>query len=372
MDTLALPVDYPYLPSRIVVAREKRGYSQAELSQTLGFKDRQTLAAIEAGQRRVTAEELIAIADATGQEIDFFTDPFRMVGEGRFSYRASGVTSPALDSFEEQVGRWLALWRQLGERRGERPRELRARLSIDANSAFERAQAAGEAVGRELALGAVPAEKLAAALEERFDLLVLEVEMPPGVSGAAAQVATGDAILINRVEPAARKAFDLAHELFHVLTWDALPPERVDRMNPTGYKQKRAEQLADNFAAALLMPEAELKPRWEKLTRRVALEERLPALAAHFGVSTAAVGWRLVALGWLKKGELPKTLAGDRKAKGTEADHSLFSRRFMDRAAWGVSRGEISVRRLLRLLGLNLAEFRACCAAHGVAVDVGL
>jgi Zn-dependent peptidase ImmA (M78 family)/transcriptional regulator with XRE-family HTH domain len=372
MDTATAPTTYSHLPRRIIVAREKSRLSQADLSKHVGFKDRQTLAAIESGQRRVTAEELVAIAEATGQDLDFFTDPFRLVGEGAFSYRASGTQTKSLDAFEEQAGCWLALWRQLGECRGESPSLLRPRLAINAQSTFEDAQTAGEAVGHELQLGDVPAEKLIGALEEKFKLLVLEVDMPKGVSGAAVQLATGDAILINRAESPGRKAFDLAHELFHVLTWDALPPERVDRENPTGYKQKRTEQLADNFAAALLMPEAELKPRWKKLITKSSVKEVLGVLAEHFHVSTAAVGWRVVALGWLKKSELSKASTRSATAKPEAATRPLFSQRFVERTAWGIDHGELSVQRLLGLLDLELDEFRACCQANGVKAEIGL
>jgi len=362
----------PYLPRRLVSAREMAKLTQVDLSKKVGFKDRQTLATMEAGQRRVTAEELIAIAGATGQELDFFTDPFRLVGEGEFSYRAAGVSTKALDEFEERAGRWLALWRRLGECRSESPSLLRPRLAINSHSTFEEAQSAGEAVGRELQLGGVPAEKLVGALESKFKLLVLEVDMPKGVSGAAVQLATGDAILINRAESIGRKAFDLAHELFHVLTWDALPPERVDRLKPKGYKQKRTEQLADNFAGALLMPEAELQPRWEKLIAKSPLKDTLGVLADYFHVSTVAVGWRLVALGWLKNTELSEAATRSAPVEPKAASRPLFSQRFIERTAWGIEHGELSVRRLLKLLDLGLDEFRACCQAHGVKVEIGL
>lgn len=372
METATQPTINPNLPRRIIAAREKGKLSQAELSKHLGFKDRQTLAAIEAGQRRVTPEELETIADATGQEIDFFTDPFRLVSEGRFSYRASGASAKALDSFEDRSGRWLALWRQLGECRGEAPSLLRHRLAINMRSTFEEAQSAGEAVGRELQLGGVPSEKLAGAIEAKFNLLVLEVDMPKGVSGAAVQLASGDAILINRAESPGRKTFDLAHELFHVLTWDALPPERVDRVNPTSYKQKRTEQLADNFAGALLMPKAELQPRWEKLTSKSTASDALETLARYFQVSKSAVGWRVVALGWIKKDELPESLSKSAISKPEAAIRPLFSKRFVERLVWGIARGEVSVQRLLKLLDLGLDEFRECCEAYGVKANIGL
>jgi hypothetical protein len=98
----------------------------------------------------------------------------------------------------------------------------------------------------------------------------------------------------------------------------------------------------------------------------------LEALAGHFGVSTAAVGWRVVALGWLKNSELPEGSARTAKANSKAAVRPLFSQRFVERTAWGIDRGELSVQRLLGLLNLGLDEFRACCQAYGVKVEIGL
>ena len=372
MNAVSAPNTLSYLPRRIVAAREKCSLTQEELAQRLGFKDRQILASIEAGQRRITAEELVAISDITHLDLDFFTDPFRLVGEGAFSYRASGVEPAILDAFEQQVGGWVALWCQLGERRREPSSLLRPRLAMNTRSTFEEAQFAGEMVVNELNLGPVPAEKLIPALESKFNLLVLEVAMPEGISGAAIQLAAGDAILINRDESPGRKAFDLAHELFHVLTWDALPPERVDRSNPTAYKQKRIEQLADNFAGALLLPRSELHARWEKLAKTLDPKTTINEMADYFHVSTMAVGWRAVALDWLTTDELKALDLQSAKPKKKSNPHAIFSKRFIERAAWGIDHGEISVKRLLAILDMTLDDFRACCLAHNVNMEIGL
>ena len=44
--------------TRIKALREERKLSQDDLARLFGFKDRQTVSAIETGERRVTAEEL--------------------------------------------------------------------------------------------------------------------------------------------------------------------------------------------------------------------------------------------------------------------------------------------------------------------------
>mgnify|MGYP003345250801 CR=1 FL=1 len=78
----------------------------------------------------------MGIAAATGQDLDFFTDPYRLVGEGAFSYRAADTVAEDLNTFEQKVGNWLALWRQLGQSRGESASLLRPRLAINLSSAF--------------------------------------------------------------------------------------------------------------------------------------------------------------------------------------------------------------------------------------------
>jgi transcriptional regulator with XRE-family HTH domain len=48
-----------FIGARIKALREERRLSQDDLARLFGFKDRQTVSAIETGERRVTAEELV-------------------------------------------------------------------------------------------------------------------------------------------------------------------------------------------------------------------------------------------------------------------------------------------------------------------------
>ena len=365
------PLSLPYLNRRIVAARGEAGLTQEELARRMGFKDRQTLAAIEAGQRRVGVEELVSLMGATGKDMEYFTDPFRLVGEAGFSYRACGTSDVAVDDFEQRVGGWLALWRYLGTKRGETPGVLRSRLALNEKSTYEEAQEAGEQVARDLELGPVPAERLEAAMEDELKILVLAVDTPDGVSGAAVQLASGDAILTSRNDPAGRRSFDLAHELFHVLTWESLPPERVDRENPSGTKAKRTEQLADNFAGALLMPAERLGQRWGARPEGMSEGEWMEATARHFRVSVPALFWRMVALGYWQKKE-QESLLGKVSAPDKVTKPAWFSRRYLERVVWGIEHGEVSLRRMLAILGMDLEEFREHCDAHGIRVSIGI
>ena len=130
-------------------------------------------------------------------------------------------------------------------------------------------------------------------------ILVLMIDACEGISGAACRLPELDTVLIARREIEGRRHFDLAHELFHVLTWNAMPPEYSEEARETG--GGRVEQLANNFAAEVLMPAAALEKRgyWMSLDNND-LIARLNAVANEFRVTSSALRRRLVALGQLK------------------------------------------------------------------------
>ena len=108
-----------------------------------------------------------------------------------------------------------------------------------------------------------------------------------------------DVVLINRHEVVGRRHFDLAHELFHILTWDAMPPEHSEEARETG--GNRVEQLANNFASAVLMPVPVLDRfgDWSEIGEGE-LAAQLNAAADELQVTASALKWRLVALERLK------------------------------------------------------------------------
>ena len=130
--------------ARIKALREERKLSQDDLARLFGFKDRQTVSAIETGERRVSAEELITAVEKLGAPLDYFTNPFLLVGEGRFSWRQSGVGPPRLEAFERSAGRWIAAYRTLAPQVGRPIPLLRRTLGITPRHSLEEAAAAGE------------------------------------------------------------------------------------------------------------------------------------------------------------------------------------------------------------------------------------
>src|SRR5271166_5665882 len=130
--------------ARIKALREERRLSQDDLARLFGFKDRQTVSAIETGERRVSAEELVLAVQKLGQPLEYFTDPFMLVGEGRFSWRQTDVGPQRLSAYERNAGRWIAAFRAIAPQVGRAAPLLRRALGISRHHRFEEAMDAGE------------------------------------------------------------------------------------------------------------------------------------------------------------------------------------------------------------------------------------
>jgi Zn-dependent peptidase ImmA (M78 family)/DNA-binding XRE family transcriptional regulator len=365
--------------TRVKALREGLKLTQDELAQRLGFKDRQTVSAIETGQRRLSADELLRVVQTLGTTVEAFTDPFVLVGdEARFSWRQTGVALEALSGFEGGAGRWIAVYRRLAPQVGYDVPLLRSSLGLSKESSFEDAMAAGERFAAKFDLGEVPALRLAEVIDAEFGILVLMVDTLSGVSGAACRLPELDTVLINRHEPEGRRHFDLAHELFHLLTWEAMPPHHMEEAEESSRKKSRVEQLADRFASAVLMPKRAIERfgDWDSGMDVGAITSKLNQTADALAVSAVALKWRLVALGVIHNSVAHQvrdvTLRNNGRPGAPQATPPLFSRRFMDVIARALDEGLISTRRAAGLLGITLDDLPELYRAHGIEANMDL
>jgi XRE family transcriptional regulator, fatty acid utilization regulator len=359
----------PLIGARIKALREERKLSQEDLARLFGFKDRQTVSAIENGERRVSAEELILAVEKLGQPLDYFTNPFMLVGEGKFSWRQTKVGGLRLDAYERSAGRWIAAFRAIAPQVGKAAPLLRRALGLTKHSSFEDAMAASERFVAEYKLGDIPATRLAEVMERELGVLVLMVDTTEGVSGAACRLPQLDVVLINRHEVAGRRHFDLAHELFHILTWDAMPPQHLEEATETG--GNRVEQLANNFASAVLMPLPVLDRFGDwSIISAAELPARLNAVATELQVTSSALKWRLVALDRLKPAmarAIPDAaLRNNGRERVDEIVPPLYSRPFMEVINLAIDAGRVSMRRAAGLLDLTVEDLRDLFVVHGL------
>jgi transcriptional regulator with XRE-family HTH domain len=344
---------------RIQTARRQLKLTQRDLSDRLGFKDRQILGNIESGQRKVSAEEMLKLLQVLGKDLDYFTDPYLITAENAFSWRAQNVPA-VLDTYEPKARNLVAANRRFSGLLKEQPTPITPTLALTKKSSFEDAANAGDALAREWKMGDTPAAELRNLVETQFHYLVLYVDCPTEISGAACRVTGCDAILINRKEPAGRQNFDLGHEVFHLLTWDAMPPGRIDVPIEDQGNAPRVERMAENFAAGILMPVHVLKPRWDTRGDKN-LHGWILATAQDLQVSGRALYWRLRNLGWLSDGDALDIDPG-RLAQRANATHRapslppLYSEAFVERLHKVLDSGLVSVRKAADLMDCTVED----------------
>lgn len=131
-----------------------------------------------------------------------------------------------------------------------------------------------------------PGSDLAAVAEAVFGTDVAVVEMPGGLDGCAWQTDQQRLILLNKTSNWARYRFTFGHELGHILAGDAQVLIAEDVTHTSNHE---SEMRASSFAAAFLMPEADVRERvTAELDRRAFIE-----LVNHFRVSPSAMYFRL-------------------------------------------------------------------------------
>ena len=307
------------LNQRLTEARKAVGFSLGQAAELLGFNNYQTLSAIESGTRKVNAYELGAMADLYGRSLDYFfqadmaSDPiplWRKLPESDI-----GKIQRVFLSFLENYSKLEELLSLRRRWKGIQRNYERADFS---ERGFNVADKLGAEICDLLDLGSRPAANLLNVLENDLRIKILHVPLDSGLSGASVVDSTlGVGILINANDAPWRRNFDLAHELFHVVTWNVFSHREVG----DGTVKTKPEQYADAFASSLLLPKRHLLNALEEVTinhqiRYVDIIE----LAKDFGVSTIAVLWRLVTLGILKKPNVEKAIDDPELGK---IDHSM-------------------------------------------------
>lgn len=355
--------------ARIASLRKARLLTQDQLATMVGLQHGQKVSQIELGQRSLKVSELSRFASALAVPtlVLLAVDPIPSQAVVRWR-QVRDDHARALDEalFVDRCRRYAFVERITG---ATSIRELQPIPMQVAQTSFEHASAWAERVRDELGLGDLPAVALRSGLESTAGIKVFVTSLQGG-SGAATNGEHGMAVLVNKDEPLERQAFSLAHELFHLLTWDSLPPT-CTALPPD--LEKRNEQLANCFASALLLP---AEPLLQRLGAEPVEGRRLIALerlAREFGVSLPALVYRLVNLGRLSKETAAKLVVAPVRARvqprADEFGVPDFPPRFVSLAFAAYVDGEISIGKLAELLETTVGLLPKTLVAYGYDLD---
>lgn len=270
-------------------ARKAIGFTLERAASESGI-GQSSLSEFENGKREPKFSQLSKLAHVYRKTIEFFlTDELViedvMLWRDKPSGQRAKKTEAEFKQLCEQYHRLEVLTDEVRE-----CKLPKSDISTPEDFTYRQAELFAKDVKRWFHLGDVPIASLKRILEEVYYIKIFYMEYS-GSSISTVSDRFGPAILLNTTNKQWRRSYDLAHELFHILTWQVF---RTQGPRPGELEEK----LADAFASRLLMPEDSIRDRVEsKLDdKEQTTLDLLDDIAREFDVSLEALIYRIAAI----------------------------------------------------------------------------
>lgn len=346
--------------SQLKKVRKSLGLKLSEAAKKLGFPNYQTLKSIEDGERKIKAPELLTFSKV------YFVSIGKLLGEKEIQLGNAFLwrRKPPLER-KKQIEAEISyrceqynLLEKLLNIKVKRGRFLDVTMDdITSNTDVDKLS---ERIHRILALGSRPAFTLQKVLEQDFGIKILYEIIPEGSAVSTYSSEFGAVIVINSREAPWRRNYDLAHELFHLITWKVIPEKDLKDSDCFNSIEKKA----DRFASNLLLPENEVS---KEIEDRINTQDKftnsdLVDIAREFGVSTKALLYRMANLRFIEWEDADK-LAKDqeltemsKQKRRHEWGEKPRSERFVSLAVRCLRKGLISRGKFAEIVDIDRSE----------------
>jgi XRE family transcriptional regulator, fatty acid utilization regulator len=344
---------------RLRYARERVCLTGVQVRERTGIGE-SSLSEFENGKREPSLGQLRSLAQIYSRTIEFF------IAEGSIPGEVVLWREKPASGAEEIEVKFLQLCQQYHNLEiwtKEKGSASWPEAETDSDKfGYPQAEELAKSFRREFPLGDYPAHALLNVLEEVCGVKIFHMNFEPSGTAASTYSDTfGPAVLLNSQNCRWRRNHDLAHELFHLLTW------RIFRVNATSKSRDsnptdREEKLAACFARFLLMPAESFRSAVNGRMREGKVKvEDLFDVAREFDVSIESLLWHMHFLYGRAKSEEGKTLEAIARAKTlaplfedrTQAPAPNRPERFRALAIKALRRGELSIGRCAEYLGIT-------------------
>lgn len=348
------------LAARLKAVREALGLTLGEAAKRLGFPHYQTLASIENGEREVKASELSTFSRV------YFVSISNLLGEKALRHRNAFLWRKPPQAERKQQIEAAISYRCEQYSLLERLLNLKVRkgtlldVAIEDIGTSNSISKLAERFRDYLGLGSRPAFAMQKVLEQDFGVKILFAEIPEGSALSTSDPEFGSVIVINSDETPWRRNYDLAHELFHLVTWKVVSLSDLEDKAYFGEIEKKAEK----FASVLLLPASEVQAEvMERLeTQKQFAYSDVVDIAMEFGVSAKALLYRMANLRMLEWEEADRIakdqelLEISRHKRQDEKREKPKSERFISLAVRCLRKGLISRGKFAEMVGIDRSE----------------
>ena len=279
-----------HIGERLRAARNAIGYTLEHVAERTGIGP-SSLSEFENNKREPRFSQLSQLAQLYRRSVEFFLSETPLI-ENAMLWREAPETEEKTKETEAQFRCLCEQYQNLEAILGEIRRTTLPTPKVNSakDFSYSDAECFARQVQKEFCLDDVPILSLKKRLEEVYYVKIFYLSF----SGSAISTVSehfGPAILLNSNNKQWRRSYDLAHELFHILTWHIFRPHE-------GVANSQEERLADAFASRLLMPEESIRYRVKKsidADNRLSFGQ-LDDVAREYDVSLQALIYRLAAI----------------------------------------------------------------------------
>jgi Zn-dependent peptidase ImmA (M78 family)/DNA-binding XRE family transcriptional regulator len=339
---------------RLKIAREAIGYTleKAEKESGIGTS---SLSEFENEKREPKFSQLSKLAEIYRKSIEFFLTDQPITTEVML-WREKPGDEAVVKEHEARFKQICEQYHKLEALTGEIKRGNLPHVDIKADEfTYKEVNLFAERVQKEFGLGDLPSASLKQTLEEKYYVKIFHLSFH-GSAISTFSHEFGPAILLNKESKLWRRNFDLAHELFHILTWHTFRVKDA----PNAESANREEQFANVFASRLLLPTDAVKNRIEsamKEKQEISFEA-LDEIAREFGVSLDALMWRLLYLYNKPVEQIEKYIAHaksiiDNLPPRKSDDAEELSERYCRLATKALREGKLSLMRFAKYMEIS-------------------
>jgi Zn-dependent peptidase ImmA (M78 family)/DNA-binding XRE family transcriptional regulator len=355
---------------RLKLARAALGYTLDRVAEETNIGP-SSLSDFENDKREPRFSQLSRLAEVYRRPVEFFLSEETLV-ENVMLWRDPPEAKEPVKETEAHFRQLCEQYHSLELLCGEQRNTSWPRPDIERSAySFRDAGSLADNFEREYLLGDIPSASLKQVLEEKFGVKIFHL----GFAGSAVSTWSrtwGPAVLLNSRSKLWRRNFDLAHELFHLLSWSVFR----ETGSPTDEPGEHEEKLANAFASRLLLPTSGVKACIEQSAGsggKISLET-LDEIAREFGVSLDALLWRLISLYNTPVEEVQRYIEHAKRIKLTRParqtdEPDTLPERYCSLAIRALNEGKLSLIQFAKYMGLSYRKAQEYLMDEGDLTD---